>query len=219
MRLLLIEDDESLGQGLLTALRRAGYAIDWLTDGAGAIAALQSEPIDALILDLGLPGRDGLEVLADIRAAGIETPVIILTARDAIPDRIRGLDAGADDYLAKPFDIGELKARVRALLRRREGRTGRGVQLGDLEIDLERHEASWQGRPLDLSRRELALLNELVLSPGRVLTRDSLLQKLYGWDEDVSANTLEVHVHNLRKKLPVDLIRTVRGVGYTARLP
>ncbi|WP_404416707.1 response regulator [Marinospirillum sp.] len=214
MRLLLIEDDTSLAQGVRTTLKPEGYTVDWLADGRQALFGLENEVFDLVLLDLGLPGMDGLSLLKKIRSQGKDVPVLILTARDAVDDRIAGLDAGADDYLIKPFDITELKARVRALLRRSGGRSQTAIQIGPLEINPQTQQVFLSQVPVSLTRREFALLHELANQPGHVFTRDHLQQLLYGWDDDVESNALEVHVHHLRKKLFTQLIRTIRGVGY-----
>ncbi|MBW8851326.1 MAG: response regulator transcription factor [Xanthomonadales bacterium] len=214
MRILLIEDDESLGEGLRTALRRAALTVDWLRDGVSALAALRDGGIDLAVLDLGLPQMDGMEVIRQARRAGVTTPILVLSARERPADRALGLDAGADDYLGKPFDTAELLARVRALLRRTGGRAQPTLRMGALELDPSRLEVVWRGRPLDLPRREFALLRLLMEQRGRPISRESAQQRLYGWDEDVSSNALDVHVHALRKKLDPALIRTLRGVGY-----
>lgn len=214
MRVLIAEDDVLLAQGLLTALRRHGYGAERVADGSAALAALASEDFDLLVLDLGLPKQDGFAVLRELRGRGAMLPVLILTARDDIGDRVRGLDLGADDYLAKPFDLRELLARLRALERRTQGRPSLPLQHGELLMDLRAMTVNWQGRQLELPRREFMLLRCLLENLGRVMTRDALIQQLYGWEEDVSSNTLEVHIHHLRRKLSTDLIRTVRGIGY-----
>lgn len=214
MRILLVEDDELLGDGLCTALQRDGHAVDWLRDGEHARQAASGEEAwDLVLLDLGLPRRDGMDVLRVLRRRS-DVPVLILTARDRIEDRVEGLDAGADDYLVKPFEIAELKARVRAVSRRRQGRATSVLQHGDLVLQPQAQEAIWCGQHVDLTRREFALLSALVENAGRVLPRERLEQALYGWNEDVESNALEVHVHNLRRKLATGFIRTVRGVGY-----
>ena len=215
MRLLLAEDDQLLGEGIVTALRRAGYSVDWFRDGATVGPAMQSEHFDLVILDLGLPKLDGLDVLRQMRKRGDATPVLILTARDEISDRVIGLDAGADDYLGKPFSLEELLARLRALQRRRGGRAENLIEHGELSVDPSGHRVSIQGEPVTLPRREFALLLALLENRGTILTREQLEQTLYSWAEEVGSNTIEVHVHHLRKKLGNDLIRTVRGIGYT----
>ncbi|AJE14186.1 MULTISPECIES: response regulator [Stutzerimonas] len=214
MRLLLVEDDPALGEGIRTALKPEGYTVDWLQDGASALHALTHESFDLAVLDLGLPRLDGLEVLRRLRAEANPVPVLVLTARDATADRIAGLDAGADDYLVKPFDVAELKARLRALLRRSFNRAEPVLAYRDILLDPVNQQVSYQGNPVNLPRKEFVLLHELLAQPGRVLTRDKLQQVLYGWDEDVESNALEVHIHHLRKKFFPELIRTVRGVGY-----
>lgn len=214
MRILLVEDDASLGEGLRTALRRAAFAVDWLQDGASALVALRDGGIDLMVLDLGLPHMDGIEVIRQARRAGIDTPILVLSARERASDRTLGLDVGADDYLGKPFDVNELLARVRALLRRSSGRAEPTLRVGALELDPARLDVTWRGRIVDLSRREFALLRLLMERVGRPIPRESAQQRLYGWDEDVASNALDVHVHALRRKLDPALIRTLRGVGY-----
>jgi two-component system response regulator QseB len=214
MRLLLVEDDNALGAGVRAGLRQEGYTIDWLTDGASALHALQNEAFDLAILDLGLPRLDGVQVLQQLRSGGATLPVLVLTARDALEDRVIGLDAGADDYLVKPFDLNELKARLRALLRRSAGRPQVLIEHGDVVLDPASQQVSYRGNPVPLTPKEYQLLHELLSQPGKVLTRERLVQTLYGWDEEAESNTLEVHIHHLRKKLSSDLIRTVRGIGY-----
>ncbi|MBI4292241.1 MAG: response regulator [Betaproteobacteria bacterium] len=214
MRLLLVEDDAMIGEGVRKGLRQEGFAVDWVQDGRAAELALDNEAYDLLLLDLGLPKKDGLEVLAGLRRKGNAIPVLILTARDAISERVKGLDAGADDYLIKPFDLDELAARVRALLRRKAGRADPIIQVGSLVINPATHEVSLDGQPIALSAREFALLRALAERPGVVLSRTQLEEKLYGWGEEVESNTVEVYVHSLRRKLGTDFIRNVRGVGY-----
>ncbi|MNO86965.1 Transcriptional regulatory protein QseB [compost metagenome] len=214
MRLLLIEDDVALGEGIHQALSREGYTVDWLQDGSSALHSLLSETFDLAVLDLGLPRLDGLEVLRRLRQSGSALPVLILTARDATEDRIAGLDAGADDYLVKPFDLNELKARLRALLRRCAGRASALIQHAGITLDPGNQQVSYNGRPVSLTPKEYQLLHELLSPPGRVMTRERLTQLLYGWNEEAESNTLEVHIHHLRKKFSTDLIRTIRGVGY-----
>lgn len=214
MRLLLVEDDKALGEGLRLGLRQEGYTVDWLEDGASALHALLSEDFDLLVLDLGLPRMSGLQVLRELRRSGSALPVLILTARDATEDRIAGLDAGADDYLVKPFDLDELKARLRALLRRSAGRAELRIEHAGVSLDPSSQQVSYQGKPVPMTPKEYLLLHELLSQPGKVLTRERLAQLLYGWDEEAESNTLEVHIHHLRKKFSTDLIRTIRGVGY-----
>ncbi len=217
MRVLVVEDDTLLGDALQAGLKQAGYAVDWLRDGIAADQALATEPYDAVVLDWGLPRLSGLEVLDRLRKRKTGIPVILLTARDTVGDRIQGLDSGADDYLIKPFDMGELAARLRALVRRASGSTSPSLQVGELELDPAGHRATWQGSPVDLSAREFALLHALMLSKGKVLSRAQLEEKLYAWGEEVESNTVEVHIHHLRRKLPPTLIETIRGVGYLIR--
>ncbi|AIL61059.1 response regulator [Pseudomonas alkylphenolica] len=214
MRLLLIEDDVALGEGIHQALGREGYTVDWLQDGSSALHSLLSETFDLAVLDLGLPRLDGLEVLRRLRQSGSALPVLILTARDATEDRIAGLDAGADDYLVKPFDLNELKARLRALLRRCAGRASALIQHAGITLDPGNQQVTYNGRLVSLTPKEYQLLHELLSPPGRVMTRERLTQLLYGWNEEAESNTLEVHIHHLRKKFSTDLIRTIRGVGY-----
>jgi two-component system response regulator QseB len=214
MRLLLVEDDEMIGEPVVETMRRAGYAIDWAHDGREAELSLDNDVYDLVLLDLGLPKADGIDVLNRYRRRGGSAPVIILTARDAVESRIVGLDAGADDYLVKPFDLDELAARVRALLRRRTGQTNPVYSHGDLTLNPATHEATLDGELLSLVPREFSLLQALIEEPMRVFTRPELEEKLYGWGEEVGSNTIEVHVHSLRRKIGADQIVTVRGVGY-----
>lgn len=215
MRLLLVEDDPMVGDAVREGLRQEGYAIDWVRDGKAAEIALKAEQYGLVLLDLGLPRRDGLEVLASLRAARNDVPVLVITARDTLPDRVKGLDTGADDYLVKPFDLDELAARVRALLRRAAGRAAPEIHSGPLTIKPATREVLVHGRPVALSAREFALLEALADRPGVVLSRSQLEDRLYGWGEEIASNAVEVHVHNLRRKLGIDIIRNVRGVGYT----
>lgn len=219
MRILLVEDDPLLGDGLRAGLRQLGFQVDWVRDGAAAERELRGEPYAAAVLDLGLPRLDGLDVLASIRKAGITLPVLVLTARDAVPDRVRGLDRGADDYVVKPIDIHELAARLRALVRRAHGQPNETLVVGELELDPSARRVRLHGEPVALSMREYDLLHLLMLNAGRVMTREQIEQRLYPWGEEVGSNTVEVHVHYLRKKIGVGLIRTVRGVGYLLPAP
>ena len=215
MRLLLVEDDSMIGEAARQGLRHEGHTVDWVRDGAQAEAAVAGSEYDLVLLDLGLPRRDGLSILKGWRARGVKVPVLIITARDAVSDRVIGLDAGADDYLVKPFDLDELTARVRAVLRRRAGRAESTVRVGDLEIDAALRRVRWKGKEVSLSAREYALLEALADRPGAYLTRAQLEDRLYGWDEEVASNTVEVHIHGLRRKLDPNVIRNVRGLGYT----
>jgi DNA-binding response OmpR family regulator len=214
MRVLLVEDDALLGDGLRAGLAQAGFAVDWVQDGADALHALDTEPMAAVVLDLGLPGLGGLTVLRRLRARGAKVPVLILTARDAVGDRVTGLDAGADDYVVKPVDLAELAARLRALIRRASGEAAPALRRGELELDPAAHRVVFRGRPVELSAREFSLLHELMLNAGRVLSREQLEERLYRWGQEVESNAVEVHVHRLRRKLAPALIRTIRGVGY-----
>ena len=214
MRLLLAEDDAMIGAAVRDRLRSQGFAVDWVRDGRAADMALAAEAYDLLLLDLGLPGREGLAVLKGLRARGSTLPVVILTARDAVDDRVAGLDAGADDYVVKPFDLKELEARLRAVLRRQAGHASSVIEHGRLSLDLVAHELRQDGVLVPLSPREFALLHALLERPGRVLSRAQLEERLYGWGEEVGSNVVEVHIHSLRRKLGTELIRNVRGVGY-----
>jgi two-component system response regulator QseB len=215
MRILLVEDDPQLGDGLTIGLRQAGFAVDWVKDGNSADRALQSETFDLVVLDLGLPRLSGMEVLTRARSRRQTLPVLILTARDATGDKVSGLDAGADDYLVKPVDLDELAARIRALTRRSAGRAAPLLTRGDLVLDPAAHSVTLAGAPVELSSREFSLLQMLLENAGRVLSRSQLEQSVYGWRDEPDSNALEVHIHHLRKKLGSELIRTLRGVGYT----
>ena len=215
MRLLLVEDDSMIGEAARQGLRQEGHSVDWVRDGKEAEAAVAAAPYDAVLLDLGLPRRDGLSLLKSWRAKNVNVPVLIITARDAVSDRVAGLDAGADDYLVKPFDLDELSARVRAVARRRSGRAESLIHVGDLEIDPATKLVRWKGKDVNLSPREYALLEALADRPGAYLTRAQLEERLYGWDEEIASNAIEVHIHGLRRKLDPDFIRNVRGMGYT----
>ena len=215
MRLLLAEDDAMIGESVRRGLHQDGFAVDWVRDGRAAEVALAENVHDLVLLDLGLPRKEGLDVLRGMRRRGDARPVLIVTARDAVADRVAGLDAGADDYVLKPFELTELAARVRALLRRHSGRAAPVLTAGDITLDPATHEVRVRDNPLVLSAREFALLEALLVRPGAVLSRAQLEEKLYGWNEEVGSNAVEVHLHALRRKLPPDTIRNVRGVGWT----
>lgn len=215
MRILLVEDDPLLGDGLRAGLRQRGLQVDWVRDGEAAARELRAQPWDAAVLDLGLPRRDGMEVLAELRRDGIALPVLVLTARDAVPDRVRGLDSGADDYVVKPVDLDELAARLRALVRRAHGQPQERLVAQDIVLDPAARTVVQGGQPVPLSTREFDLLQVLMLNAGRVLGREQIEQHLYSWGREVDSNAVEVHVHHLRRKLGSEAIRTVRGVGYT----
>ncbi len=219
MRILLAEDDTLLGDGLRAGLRQAGFQVDWVRDGLAAERELRAQAYAAAVLDLGLPGMDGMDVLASVRRAGVTLPVLVLTARDAVPDRIKGLDTGADDYVVKPVDLDELAARLRALVRRAAGQPQELLQAGGLQLDPAARTVQRDGEPVLLSTREFDLLQALMLNAGRVLSREQLEQHLYSWGREVESNAVEVHIHHLRKKLGADCIQTVRGVGYLLPRP
>jgi len=217
VRLLLVEDDAMIGEAIRAGLRREGFALDWVHDAAAAARVIDSEPFELLLLDLGLPGSDGLTLLKRLRSRGATLPVLIITARDAVSDRVAGLDAGGDDYLIKPFDLDELAARIRALLRRKAGRSSSGISHLGVTLDPATHRVTQHGTEVSLSPREFALLQLLLERPGAILSRAQLEERLYGWGEEIESNAVEVHVHGLRRKLGADFILTVRGVGYRAR--
>jgi two-component system OmpR family response regulator/two-component system response regulator QseB len=217
MRILLAEDDAMLGDGLRAGLRQAGFQVDWVRDGMAAERELASGVYAAGVLDLGLPLKDGLDVLKDLRARKIVTPILVLTARDAIPDRVMGLDTGADDYVVKPVDLIELAARLRSLVRRSLGHSQDSLRHGQVELDPASRSVCCQGERVSLSTREFDLLHALMRNMGRVLSREQLEQQMYSWGHEVESNTIEVHIHHLRKKLGSDLIQTVRGVGYVVQ--
>ncbi len=214
MHLLLVEDDPMIGEAVLDALRAEHYAVDWVKTGDMADTALRTQAYDLVLLDLGLPGRDGLAVLRELRARKARVPVLVTTARDAVQQRIAGLDAGADDYLLKPYDVHELLARIRALLRRAAGRAEPVYEHLGVAIHPATREVTAQGQPVQLSGREWAVLEALLARPGVVLSRQQLEEKLYSWKDEVSSNAVEVHIHSLRKKLGSELIQNIRGVGY-----
>ncbi len=217
MRILVVEDDALLGDAIQAGLKQSGYAVDWLRDGLAADQALTTEPYAAVVLDWGLPRLSGIEILNRLRERKSEIPVILLTARDTVDDRIQGLDSGADDYLIKPFDMGELAARLRALVRRASGTTTPSLRAGEVELDPAAHRVTFQGEPVELSAKEFALLHALMLNTGKVLSRTQLEEKLYAWGDEVESNAVEVHIHHLRRKLAASLIETIRGVGYLIR--
>lgn len=215
MRILLAEDDPLLGDGLKAGLAQRGFLVDWVRDGEAAEREIRSGQHEAAVLDLGLPRKDGIDVLAHVRRGRVAIPVLILTARDAVPDRVRGLDAGADDYVLKPVDMDELAARLRALVRRAHGQPQERLEAQDVALDPAARSVRKAGVEIALAAREFDLLHALMLNAGRVLTREQLERHLYPWGQEVESNAVEVHVHNLRRKLGAGLIRTVRGIGYT----
>jgi DNA-binding response OmpR family regulator len=214
VRVLLVEDDRMIGDSVRAALRQAGFAVDWVRDGPAAETSLATERFDVVLLDLGLPQRDGLDVLRAVRARGDRTPVIVLTARDALASRVAGLDAGADDYLLKPFELDELLARMRAVMRRHAGHAASAIQVQDVVLDAATRQVSRAGQPVALSAREFALLEALMARPGAILSRAQLEDRLYGWGDQIDSNAISVFIHQLRRKLGEDFIHTVRGVGY-----
>lgn len=214
MRILLVEDDRMIGESVRTSLRQEGYAVDWVRNGQVAETALSTEHFDLVLLDLGLPGKDGLEVLRWIRARKSITPVIIITARDDVEDRVKGLDAGADDYVVKPFNFDELAARIRSGLRRGAGHAGPEIEVHGVRLNPATKEVSRNGEPVMLSAREYALVEALMQRPGQLLSRAQLQERMYSWSEDVESNTVEVYIHAVRRKLGANFIQNVRGVGY-----
>lgn len=219
MRILLVEDDRMIGESIRTALRQDGSAVDWVRDGRSAESTLATEEFDLVLLDLGLPQRDGLDVLRAMRSRHDQTSVIVLTARDALTDRVAGLDAGADDYLVKPFELEELAARIRAVARRRSGRGEPAVEIGDVRLDPSMRQVTRGGEPIVLSAREYAVLEALMSRPGAILSRAQLEDRLYGWGDAIESNAVSVYIHQLRRKLGNDFIRNVRGVGYYVGRP
>lgn len=219
MRLLLVEDDELLGDAVKTGLTQYGYLVEWLRDGESARSVIKTESFDLILLDLGLPKLSGLNLLQGLRQAQNKTPIIILTARESVEDRIKGLDCGADDYIIKPFDLNELSARIRALIRRSQGRADTALQYRNITLDPAAHSVMMDDILVNVPRREFSLLQKLLENAGQVLSREQLMQSIYGWAEDVDSNALEVHIHNLRKKLNANFIRTIRGIGYMAEKP
>jgi DNA-binding response OmpR family regulator len=219
MRLLLVEDDPMIGRAVRQGLDAAGFVVDWVTDGTVAEQALANGVYDLVVLDLGLPGKDGMTLMRELRGRRDSIPVLVVTARDAVAERIAGLNEGADDYVLKPFDLDELVARVRALLRRRAGNATPLLECGQLVLDAVRREVRLAGEEVALSAKEFALLETLMQRPGAVLSRDQLEDALYGWEREVGSNAVEVHLHNLRRKLGAEIIRNVRGVGYKVVQP
>jgi len=217
VRLLLVEDDHMNGDAIRAGLRREGFTVDWVHDAESAAQVLRTEPFELLLLDLGLPRSDGLALLKSLRARGEALPVLVITARDAVSQRVAGLDAGADDYLVKPFDLDELAARIRALLRRKSGRASSVLTHLDVTLDPSQHRVTQNGAEIALSPREFALLELLLERPGTILSRSQIEERLYGWGEEVESNAVEVHIHGLRRKLGARFILTVRGVGYRVR--
>jgi two-component system response regulator QseB len=214
MRLLLVEDDEILGDGLVEGLKMEGYAVDWLTNGKLADEALKTNSYELVVLDLNLPDMEGLDILKALRARKDETPVMVLTAKDTVPDRVIGLDSGADDFVIKPFELDEVCARLRALARRNEGRSVPNIEYKGIILDPASRQVTWNDEKVDLSQKEFEILSFLMSNIGRVISRARLEESMYSWDSDVESNTVEVHIHHLRKKLDPSIIRTVRGVGY-----
>ena len=214
MRILLVEDDALLGDAIQAGLTQSGYAVDWMKDGVSADQALATEPYAAAVLDLGLSGLSGLDVLRRLRGRNAPLPVLILTAMDAVDDRIKGLDAGADDYLVKPFDMGELAARLRALVRRSSGKAGPLLEISGVRLDPAAHRVLYRDKPVELPAKEFAVLHALMLNAGKVMSRAQLEEQLYAWGSEIESNAVEVHVHHLRRKLFPGLIETIRGVGY-----
>jgi len=214
MRILVVEDDPLLADGLQAGLRQTGFDVDHARDGVEAELALAAHDYAAVVLDLGLPRLGGLDLLKKLRARGSSVPVLVLTARDRVEDRIKGLDSGGDDYVVKPVDLGELGARLRALVRRSRGEAAPVLRIGGLELDPAAREVTFRGAPIELQAREFAMLHELMLNAGRVLSREQLVERLYAWGEEIESNAIDVHVHHLRRKLAPEVIRTVRGVGY-----
>ncbi|CAN5181144.1 response regulator [soil metagenome] len=214
MRILLVEDDRMIGDSVRTSLRQDGYVVDWVREGRAAESAMTSEHFDLVLLDLGLPDRSGIEVLQKFRQLGKSAPVIIITARDGVEDRIRGLDAGADDYVLKPFDLDELAARIRSALRRSAGQSLPAIEILGISIKPGSKEVLRDGKPVQLSAREYAIVEALVLRPGAILSRAQLEERMYGWGDEIESNAVEVHIHGIRRKLGAEFVQNVRGVGY-----
>lgn len=219
MRILLVEDDELLGNGISLGLKQDNYVVEWVKNGLIADSMIKMEIFDAIILDLGLPKKDGLSVLKSARSNGIKTPILILTAKNTSDDLIKSMNSGADDFLSKPFEFNVLTARLNALIRRSQGQASTTVMLGPIEIDTASHVATKDGKLLKLSRREFTILKIVLSNVGKVITRNTLINSLYSLDDEIDSNTLEVHIHNLRKKIDTDIIKTVRGIGYLIQDP
>ncbi len=215
MRVLLIEDDKMIGEGLQKALRQSGFSINWVEDGAMADSALTDEVYELAILDLGLPNKSGLDLLKDLRARQSTMPVLVLTARDSVADKVQGLDLGADDYMLKPFALEELEARIRSLLRRQAGQAGEWLEYNGLRLNPKTHEAIYNGDKISLTGREFSLMFALIKNPSAVVSKTQLEVRLYGWNEEIASNAIEVHVHQIRKKLSSKIIKNIRNVGYT----
>ncbi|MCC6598761.1 MAG: response regulator transcription factor [Alphaproteobacteria bacterium] len=215
MRILVVEDDTMIGEGLQKGLKQSGYAVDWVQDGRSAALAIVSQPYDLMILDLGLPEQSGMSVLQDMRKSHNDTPVLILTARDGIHDKVSGLDSGADDYMLKPFALEELEARIRMITRRKAGHAQPVLKRGAISLNPATHEVFFKNAKIALSGREFSLLHDLMKRPGAVLSKDQLEESLYGWNEEISSNAIEVHIHQIRKKMGNDVIKNIRNVGYT----
>jgi len=215
LRILLVEDDALFGDGLQTGLMQHGFTVDWIKQGRQALHALRVESFDAVILDLGLPDTDGIAVLQECRTRDDRVPMLVLTARNAVDDKLQCLDGGADDYLVKPIDIREVAARLRALLRRKDGRAKSAIRHGNIELDPLAHKVVVNGRSIELSHREFEILHTLIRAPGTVMSKEQLEQTVYGWVTEVESNAIQVHLHNLRRKIGREVIRTIRGVGYT----
>ncbi len=215
MRILLVEDDKMIGEGLQKALRQSGFSVNWAEDGLTAEETLKAESYDLAILDLGLPHKSGLQILESIRSRNNPMPVLILTARDAVSERVKGLDLGADDYVLKPFALEELEARIRRLLRRQTGQSGEWLEYESLRLNPKTHEAEYGGSTVVLSGREFSLLFALIKNPQAVLSKSQLEEQIYGWNEEVASNSIEVHIHQIRKKIASGIIKNIRNVGYT----
>ncbi len=215
MRILLVEDDKMIAEGLQKALRQNGYSVNWVQDGVMAEEALKDEPYDIAVLDLGLPRKSGLEVLQSLRKQHNTMPVLVLTAKDAVSDRVKGLDLGADDYMLKPFALEELEARIRTLLRRQTGQAGEWLEYKNIRLNAKTHEVSFNGENVSLTGREFALMFALIKNPQAALPKSQLEEQIYGWNEEVASNAIEVHVHQIRKKLSSSIIKNIRNVGYT----